>query len=91
MKTYGRVDVEICDFSTTRLVEGESSVSRPSHFTLGENAPTTYWIEGFLDTRAGLDDMEKQNYLTIPGLELRFPILLKGITFKKFYVKTCCT
>jgi hypothetical protein len=33
--------------------------------------PGTHWIEGWVDPRAGLDDMEKRKFLTVPGLELR--------------------
>jgi hypothetical protein len=34
-------------------------------------SPGTNWIGGWVDPRAGLDDMEKRNFLTLPGLELR--------------------
>jgi hypothetical protein len=40
-------------------------------FTPGEGAPGTHWIGGWVDLRAGLDDLEKRKFLTIPGLELR--------------------
>jgi hypothetical protein len=33
------------------------------------NAPGTHWIGGWLDLRAGLDDLEKRKFLTIPVLE----------------------
>jgi hypothetical protein len=33
--------------------------------------PRTHWIEGWVDSRAGLDDVEKKKFLTLPGLELR--------------------
>jgi hypothetical protein len=33
--------------------------------------PGTHWIGGWVDPRAGLDDVEKRNHLTLPGLELR--------------------
>jgi hypothetical protein len=59
MKAYGRVDVQIHIFLTLALVEGEWSVSRHSHFTPGERAPGTHWIGGWVDPRAGLDDVEK--------------------------------
>jgi hypothetical protein len=29
------------------------------------------WTEGWVNSGAGLDDMEKRNFLTIPGQELR--------------------
>jgi hypothetical protein len=31
----------------------------------------THWIGGWVDPRAGLDDMEKWKFFTLPGLELR--------------------
>jgi hypothetical protein len=34
-------------------------------------APGTNWIEGWVGPRAGLDDVEKRKFLTLPGLELR--------------------
>jgi hypothetical protein len=37
----------------------------------GERAPGTHWIGGWVDSSAGLDDMEKRKFLTLPGLELR--------------------
>jgi hypothetical protein len=36
-----------------------------------ERAPGTHWIGGWVDLRAGLDDLEKRKFLTLPGLELR--------------------
>jgi hypothetical protein len=36
-----------------------------------ETAPSIYWIEGWVDSRAGLDDMGKWKFLTVPELELR--------------------
>jgi hypothetical protein len=32
--------------------------------------PGTHWIGGWVDPRAGLDDVEKRKFLTLPGLEL---------------------
>jgi hypothetical protein len=36
-----------------------------------ERASGTHYIGGWVDPRAGLDDMEKRKFLTLPGLELR--------------------
>jgi hypothetical protein len=44
---------------------------RPGRFTLGEKAPGTHWIGGWVDPRAGLDDVEMRKLLTLPGLEIR--------------------
>jgi len=43
---------------------GEWSASCPGHFTLGEIAPGTYCIGGWLGPTAGLDVVEKRR---IPG------------------------
>jgi hypothetical protein len=45
------------------LVGGEWSVSRPGLYTPGERAPGIHWIGGWVDTRAGLDDVEKRKFL----------------------------
>jgi hypothetical protein len=58
-------------FSTSALVGGEWSASRPFRFTPGERAPGTRSIGGWVDPRAGLDDVEKRKFLTLPGPELR--------------------
>jgi hypothetical protein len=71
MKAEGEVDVwiHICIIS---VLDGrEWSASRPGRFTPGERAPDTHWIGGWVNPTAGLDEVEKRKYLTIPGLELR--------------------
>jgi hypothetical protein len=37
-------------------------------FTSGEREPSTHWIGGWVDPRAGLDDVEKRKFLTLLGL-----------------------
>jgi hypothetical protein len=71
MKAYGGVDVYVHIFLTSALAGGEWSTSRPGRFTPGERAPGTHWRGGWMDLRAGLDDLEKRKFLTLPGLELR--------------------
>jgi hypothetical protein len=66
MKAYGGVDVQIHIFLASTLAGGEWSASLPGRFT-----PRTYWIVGWMDPRAGLDDVEKRNFLTLLGLEHR--------------------
>jgi hypothetical protein len=58
-------------FLMSALAGGEWSASRPGLFTPGEGAYGTHWIGGWVDPRAGLDDLEKRKFLTIPVLELR--------------------
>jgi hypothetical protein len=70
MKAYGGVDVYIHIFFTSALAGGEWSASRPGRFIPGERASGTHWIGGWRDPKAGLDDMEKRKFLTLPGLEL---------------------
>jgi hypothetical protein len=71
MKTYGGVHVQIHVFLTSALVGGEWSASRPGLSTPGERASATNWIGGWVDPRAGLDDVENRKFMTLPGLELR--------------------
>jgi hypothetical protein len=56
---YGGADVYIHIFLTLALVGGEWSASRPCCFTPGKELSGTHFIEGWVDPRAGLDDMEK--------------------------------
>jgi hypothetical protein len=59
------------EWMTSTLVGGEWSASRPCRFTPWERAPGTPVIGGWVDPRAGLDDMEKWKiFFTLPGLEL---------------------
>jgi hypothetical protein len=66
MKTYGEVDVQTHIFLTYVIAGNEWSASSP-----GERALGTYWIGGWVDPRAGLDDVTKRKSLTQPGLEFR--------------------
>jgi hypothetical protein len=70
MKAYegnGCTDPDFLDLGTS----WRWSASRPGRYTPGERAPGTLWIGGWVDPRAGLDDVEKRKFLTLPGLELR--------------------
>jgi hypothetical protein len=58
MKTYRGVDVQIHIFLTSALAGGEWSASRPCRFNPGKE-PRYHFIGGWVDPRAGLDDMEK--------------------------------
>jgi hypothetical protein len=71
MKGYWGVDIEIHIFLTSALAGGEWSPSRCGRFTPRERAPATHWIGSWADPRAGLDDVKKRKFLTLPGLELR--------------------
>jgi hypothetical protein len=71
MKAYEGVDVSHI-FLTSAVAGDEWSASRPCRFTPGERAPGTHWIRGWVNPRAGLDDVEKRKFLTLPGLKLLF-------------------
>jgi hypothetical protein len=71
MKAYRGADVYIHVFLTSALFGGEWSALRPGRFTPEERAPGTHWIGGWVDPSAGLDDVEKRKFLTLPGLELQ--------------------
>jgi hypothetical protein len=45
------------------IVKGEWSASRPGRFTPGKGPPGTHWIGGWLNPRAGMDDVEKRTLL----------------------------
>jgi hypothetical protein len=63
MKAYGGVDIQIHVFLTSSLVGGELSASCSGRFAPGERVPG-----GWVGPRTGLDDVEKRNFLPIPGL-----------------------
>jgi hypothetical protein len=69
-KANGGVDVEIHIFLTSALVGGEWSASRPGRFIPGERVPGNHWIGGWVDPRAGLHEVEKRKFFTLPGLKL---------------------
>jgi hypothetical protein len=71
MKAYGGVHAEIHVFLTSALVEGDWSDSLPGRLTPRERAPGAHWKEGWVGLRAGVDDVKKKKFLTLPGLELR--------------------
>jgi hypothetical protein len=58
-------------FLTSAPNGGEWSASRPCRFTPGERAPTTHWTGSCGGHRAGLDEVQKRKFFTLPGLELR--------------------
>jgi hypothetical protein len=45
-------------------------------FTPRERAPGIYWIGGWVGPRAGLDDVEKRKFFTLPGLEFQ-PVAIR--------------
>jgi hypothetical protein len=62
MKTYGKVEVHTHVFLTSALAVGEWSVSGPGRFTPGERAPGTHWLEGWVDPRTSVDDVEIKTF-----------------------------
>jgi hypothetical protein len=51
-------------FLTPALAGGEWSGSRP-----GERAPGTRWIGGWVNPRAGVDDVQKRKFLNLPVVQ----------------------
>jgi hypothetical protein len=64
------VDLQIHIFLTSALVAGELLTSGPGRFIPEERAPSTHWIVG---PRAGMEDVQKRKFLTLPGLEIGPP------------------
>jgi hypothetical protein len=62
MKAYGGVEVEIHIFLTSALAGGDWSALRPGRFIPGDTDPGTHWIGGWVNPRAGLDDLEKRKF-----------------------------
>jgi hypothetical protein len=58
-------------FLTSALAGDEWSASRPCRFYLRGKSPGTHWIGSWVDPRAGLDDLDKGKFLTLPVLEFR--------------------
>jgi hypothetical protein len=52
-------------FFTSTLIGDKWSASRPCHFTPGERALGTHWIGGWVDPRAGVDDVKKRKFLKL--------------------------
>jgi hypothetical protein len=50
---------------------GEWSASSSDRFTPSGGSPGTQWIEGWVGPIAGLDDVEKLKFFTLPGPKLR--------------------
>jgi hypothetical protein len=63
---------------TSALVAGEWSASRPCRFTPGKE-PQYPFYRRLGGPRAGLDDMEKLNFFTLPGLELPPPLVVQAV------------
>jgi hypothetical protein len=70
MKMYGGLDRYTQVFLTSAPVGGEWSASRPGRFTPGEKVPGNHWVEGWVDPKAGQDDVKKWKFLAPPGLKL---------------------
>jgi hypothetical protein len=58
-------------FLTSALVGESGQLHTPGRFTRRLSASGTIWIRDWVGPRAGLDDVEKRKFLTLPGLELR--------------------
>jgi hypothetical protein len=52
-------------------MEVSSQLHAPAALLPGKKPPGTHWIGGWVDPRAGMDDVEKRKFLTLLGLELQ--------------------
>jgi hypothetical protein len=68
-------------FLTAPLVIDEWLGSCPCRFTPVEKAYDIHWIGGWVDPRAGLADMKKRTFPTVPGLNLR-PLIRAALSHK---------
>jgi hypothetical protein len=63
---------------TSALVRGEWLRSYSGRFTSGGKATGTVWIGGWVGSRAGLDDVKKRTFLTLPGFEM-LPMIFQPV------------
>jgi hypothetical protein len=47
-------------------------------YTRGKKATGTHWIGGWVDLRAGLDDVEKRKFLTLTGFQI-YPSVVQPV------------
>jgi hypothetical protein len=59
MKEYGGVDVQIHVFLNCALIAREWQLHAQPALTQRKRPTCTHWIGGWVDLRAGLDDMQK--------------------------------
>jgi hypothetical protein len=66
MKAYEGVDVYTHIFLTSALVRS-GQLHAPAALHPGKRAPGTHWTGGWVGPRAGLDAVDKRQFLTLPG------------------------
>jgi hypothetical protein len=74
------VDVLIHIFLTSALAGVDRSASLP-----GRSIPDTHWIGGWVDPKAGVDNVEKRKFLTLPALELVQPLASRYTDYNQQY------
>jgi hypothetical protein len=65
----GCIDPHFLDLGT----RGEWSVSRPAALTPEKDTPNTSWIRGWVDPRAGPDDVENRKFFYPTGTRTMAP------------------
>jgi hypothetical protein len=68
-------------FFTSALVGGDLSDSGTGRFTPGESILDNQWIRVWVGSRAGLDDVEKRKFLSLPGLDSD-PSVVQPVTIR---------
>jgi hypothetical protein len=59
-------------FLSWHYFEVSGQLYAPADLTPIERFPSSFWIGGCVESRAGMGFMEKRTFLNLPGLELRF-------------------
>jgi hypothetical protein len=86
MRAYGGVDLKIHILLNSALAGSTWSVLGPDRFIPRERAPTTHWLGGWVDPRAGLDEVGKRKFLSLPGLTLDRSVVQPAVSLFTGYV-----
>jgi hypothetical protein len=65
----GRIDPYLFYLCASLEVSGQFHA--PAALPPGKEPPSTYWVGGWVDPTASMDNVENRKFLTLPGFELR--------------------
>jgi hypothetical protein len=60
-------------------MEVSGQLHAPAALPPGKEPPGIHFIGRWMDPRAGLDDMEKWRFFTLPGFELTLPVVVQPV------------